>query len=540
MQRHLRTVRVALALAVLAPAALAFLDFGRLLPASWAAAVAQVQLVPALFRLPALGAGLIFIVVSLGTVLLGRVYCSTLCPLGTVQDLLLRLRTLGRGRRARLRFLFKPKRTAVHLGVAAVVVGLAVLGVLSPLSLLEPWSGFGRLLATLGRPPVAAAVNGVSGALASAHVYAVQPLAAPVAPWPAIAIAVGWLLSLILFTFRRGRLFCNLLCPAGALLHLLARRSVLRIRLDEARCNGCGVCERACKAGCIDATLRQVDAGACVGCFDCLEACPKGGVVYGRPPAPPAREDVPAEEVASARGRGQGGAQGTQRGTTRRALLAGAAAAGGGLLLPASGRGAAPAGPPADPRDARAPILPPGAGALRRFTAHCTACQLCVAACPTGVLRPSLLEYGLAGLLQPRLVYDHGACVFDCHRCGEVCPTGAITALPLETKHLVQVGRAVFVKDECVVTVKKKACGACAEHCPTKAIQMIPVEGGEPGLRVPRVDEALCIGCGSCEHPCPTLPRKAIWVEARTPQGTAKRPEVKPLANPLENGDFPF
>jgi ferredoxin len=370
-------------------------------------------------------------------------------------------------------------------------------------------------------------VDAVSGALAAAHVYAVAPLTVPRAPWEVVAVSAGWLLVLVVLTFRRGRLFCNLLCPAGAALHLLGRRSLLRVGLDEARCNGCGLCERACKAECVDAAARRVDTGACVGCFDCLDACPKGGVVYGRPrKAAPERAPSPAPGDPAA-----------PSGTTRRALLAGATAAAGGLLVPAPARAAAPP----DPRDARRPILPPGAGDLRRFTARCTACQLCAAACPTQVLRPSFLAYGWSGLLQPRLVYDHGACVYDCDRCGEVCPTGAITALPLAAKRLVQLGHAVFVKDECVVTVKKKACGACAEHCPTKAIQMIPVEGGEPGLRLPRVNDELCVGCGACEHPCPTLPRKAIWVEARTPQGTAKRPEQAPLQNPLENGaDFPF
>ena len=39
--------------------------------------------------------------------------------------------------------------------------------------------------------------------------------------------------------------------------------------------------------------------------------------------------------------------------------------------------------------DRAVPILPPGAQNLRRFTTHCTSCQLCVSACPNQVLRPS-------------------------------------------------------------------------------------------------------------------------------------------------------
>jgi ferredoxin len=106
-------------------------------------------------------------------------------------------------------------------------------------------------------------------------------------------------------------------------------------------------------------------------------------------------------------------------------------------------------------------------------------------------------------------------------------------------KHLTQIGRARFVKADCVVEVKRKACGACAEHCPTKAISMKPYGDPAERLRIPEVDEEACIGCGACEHPCPVLPRKAIWIEARSPHGRAKKIEQPPLESPKEGG-FPF
>jgi ferredoxin len=193
-----------------------------------------------------------------------------------------------------------------------------------------------------------------------------------------------------------------------------------------------------------------------------------------------------------------------------------------------------------DTRLSRLPITPPGSRSRLHFTSHCTACQLCVGACPTQVLRPSLLAYAPDGLLLPRLSYHAGACTYDCTRCGQVCPTGAIQALPLAARHLVQVGRARFVKDDCVVVKLGKACGACVEHCPTKAITMVPYgpEGG--GLKIPEVEDELCIGCGSCEHPCPTRPLRAIYVEPRAVHGTARQPPQKPLQAPPPSADFPF
>jgi ferredoxin-type protein NapF len=526
--RRLRWLRAALALVVFVPAALAFLDAGRLLPAWAAPLVAGAQLVPAVLRLPALGAAVAVAAILVATLVGGRVYCSTLCPLGTFQDLLVRLGDRLH-RRGRYRFRHLPPRLGLHLAVAGAAAAAAALGAVAALELVEPWSAFGRMLAALLRPPIVGAVNALGRLLAVRHVYALEPLPAPAGSGGAVVVALATLAVLVALSLRRGRRFCNLLCPAGAALRLASRRPALRISLDDARCDVCGVCEKACKAGCIDAAHRRVDTDACVACFVCLDACPKGGVRYGRARA--------SDALAAPAADGQGGTcAGVDEG--RRALLQAAALApAAALLAPAAARGALPGGD--DPRDRRAPVTPPGSGDRRHFTAHCTACQLCVAACPTQVLRPSLLAYGPAGLLQPRLVYDAASCVFDCDRCGEVCPTGAIRPLPLAEKQRVQLGRARFVKADCVVETKKKACGACAEHCPTKAITMVPYPGGEPGLRIPEVNEDACIGCGACEHPCPVQPRKAIWVEARSPHGVARPLQRGKIEAPAAE-EFPF
>jgi ferredoxin len=517
--RHLRSIRAAVALALFAPMAFVFLDFGRLLPAGAAALIARLQLVPAVVALPALSAAVALAAIAAVTLATGRIYCSSLCPLGTLQDLLVRIGD-RRHRRGRYRFRYLRPHPVLHLGIAAAAGALALAGSMLALDLLEPYSSFGRILSALGRPLAAAGVNGLSRALAVHHVYAVQPVASPAVSWSAAAIALAWLGGIATLALLRGRLFCNLLCPAGALLRLLSRRTALRLGIDDEACNGCGVCEKACKAGCIDAAGRRLDFDACVGCFVCIDACPKDGIRFE---AGWRRRALPAPALPEDR------ADQGRRAVLRATVLSPAA-----LLAPALPRAAA-----GDPRDARAPITPPGSLDVRRFTSRCTACHLCVAQCPTQVLRPALFEYGLSGLLQPRMVYDGAACVYDCDRCGQVCPTGAILELPLPEKRLVQIGRARFVLADCVVETRKKICGACAEHCPTKAIAMVPYRG-DAGLKMPEVNEEACIGCGACEHPCPVQPRKAIYVEARSPHGRAKRIEQPPLPRPDPGEGFPF
>jgi ferredoxin len=152
------------------------------------------------------------------------------------------------------------------------------------------------------------------------------------------------------------------------------------------------------------------------------------------------------------------------------------------------------------------------------------------------VLQPSFLEYGIAGIMQPRMDYTVNYCNFECTLCGQICPTGAIQTLLPDEKKLVQTGKTQFVKEDCIVETKKTDCGACSERCPTKAVKMIPY--GK--LFLPEVDNQYCVGCGACEHACPTKPRKAIFVQSSPIHGVAKKRQDQRLEAPVLPQEFPF
>ena len=156
-------------------------------------------------------------------------------------------------------------------------------------------------------------------------------------------------------------------------------------------------------------------------------------------------------------------------------------------------------------------LTPPGSLSIRDFAKHCTACQLCVTVCPNQVLRPS---GKLMTLMQPEMSYERGYCRPECTKCSEVCPAGAIHPISVEEKSSVQIGHAVWIKENCVVLTDGVSCGNCARHCPVGAIQMVPFDPKNPDSpKVPVVNVERCIGCGACENLCPARPFSAIYVE---------------------------
>jgi ferredoxin len=134
--------------------------------------------------------------------------------------------------------------------------------------------------------------------------------------------------------------------------------------------------------------------------------------------------------------------------------------------------------------------------------------------------------------------YWNGFCNFECTRCMDVCPTGALLPIEIETKKLTQLGIAKFMKDNCIVHTEKTDCGACSEHCPTKAVKMVPYEEDER-LVIPEVEDKICIGCGACEFACPTTPYKAIFVDGNSIHKIAEKPKEEAIQKSVDE-DFPF
>lgn len=165
-------------------------------------------------------------------------------------------------------------------------------------------------------------------------------------------------------------------------------------------------------------------------------------------------------------------------------------------------------------------IRPPGAQEESRFLSHCLRCSECMKACPTAGLQPTLGEAGLEGLWTPVLRSRLGYCDYACHACGQVCPSGAIPALPLAEKRRQVLGVAVIDRDRCLPWVGHTTCVVCEEMCPVpeKAIELsgrrliTREDGSQDYLSRPVVIAERCIGCGICEYRCPLDGPAAIVV----------------------------
>lgn len=421
--------------------------------------------------------GLVFILLI--TLIFGRVYCSFLCPLGTLQDLLIR----GSRRFSRQpKYSFSKPQNGLRYVILALTVAALLTGFLSLISLLDPYSLAGRIFTYYFQPLLVWTYNLAILALKPFDIYW-YPKQTAFVPLSLLALTTVFTLLIVFLSFRHGRLYCNTICPVGTFLGLISRVSLFQFILNQKACSECVRCENVCKAGCIDPQSASIDMSRCVGCFNCLDACSKGTISYQRKHRQyateswsPARRGFVIGSIAAV------AASLTAFNSTLRALL---------------GVHTAQANPP---------IVPPGSISTKRFKQACTACSLCVASCPTQVLTPTFMDFGESGFMQPKMNYEKSYCDYECNVCGKVCPTGAIMPLLLEEKKLTQIGEAELLEDVCVVFVNHENCGACGEVCPTHAIRFTDKEN----ILYPEIDKQYCIGCGACQLACPTAPRSII------------------------------
>ncbi|MBQ9688300.1 4Fe-4S binding protein, partial [bacterium] len=344
-----------------------------------------------------------------GTLLFGRFYCSTLCPLGVLQEVeKYFLDEIG----------ISPKTSKHSWGIKYIIAALsfgAVVGIGAViLKYVEPYTIFSGML-----------TNGV-----------------------------GFITACVIFAlvFFKNRFFCVNICPVGTFLGLISKFSVNKIYIDKETCVGCNSCERMCPTGSI--SDKEINNETCVRCLKCFDVCNKNAIKYGKQAEvkfnPKRREMI--------------------WGVAALALFAGAYAAGVRFSKDLS-------------KKIRRVILPAGSTDAKTMENKCLNCNLCVESCPHNILQPASEEFPAV-----HINYARGKrhCKFDCKKCSEVCPSGAIKKLTIEEKQHTKIAMATILP-HC------NGCRHCINSCPVNAISI--------DNHVAKID-SKCIGCGKCVLSC--------------------------------------
>ncbi|MBQ5958633.1 MAG: 4Fe-4S dicluster domain-containing protein [Bacteroidales bacterium] len=460
----LRKLRITLAIIMILMVTLLFVGVGYGV-SHWAGWAAKIQFIPALLSLPYI----ITVVILLVAATFGRIYCSVICPLGIMQDF---YSWLG-GKFKKNRFSYVKEHKWLRYTICVIFFICLFIGIAPVTTLLDPYGNYGRIVTSFYMRNITISI-------------------------------IAWVVMLVLgvLAFLYGRAYCNSICPVGTILGLFAKYAPFRVRFDESKCKHCGLCEKNCKSRAIDSKAGTVDTTRCVVCGDCLAQCKFDALHYT------SKKHVNSQVAPQSSAPSNDTPDQGRRSFLVGAALATATAATAQAQMKVDGGLAVIEDKKAPKR--QTPLTPPGSVSAKHMQKNCTACQLCVSACPNHVLRPST---DLMHFMQPTMSYEVGYCRPECTRCGEVCPSGAIKPISKEEKTAIHVGHAVWIKDNCVVLTDGVSCGNCARHCPTAAIQMVEYQHNGQTVMVPAVNESRCIGCGACENLCPSRPFSAIYVE---------------------------
>ena len=369
------------------------------------------------FSIPVL---FLFFGLILLTFLFGRIYCSTVCPFGIIQECFdILYKKLAKKKKKN-----PPQKNYKYKYIVAFVSFGVLLG--------------GSTVLIRYTDPYTIALSAFSLSIFG------------------IILTTG----VLILVFFKNRFFCTNICPVGAILGLIAKYSLFKIKMNKNDCVACGVCARSCPCGCIDIKEGTVDNEICVKCLKCIRVCPQNAMNF----------EFEKRKIKK-----------PEFNPTRREVLIGLGTTGAFLSLVAVGvsfsKNLA--------KKIKNVILPPGAENANRMANKCLNCNLCVNNCPTKILVKANKDFSSVHIDYSK---GDGYCEYNCNNCGKVCPTGAIKRLQIQDKQVVRIAIAT-IGEKC------NRCGVCEIECPTGAIEKL-----EDGSY--KVDGTKCIGCSRCQASC--------------------------------------
>ncbi len=412
----------------------------------------------------------ILIVIIIGEIIFGRIFCGFICPLGTLITIFDKI--------------LSPVRRKIKFNLSSKLnksLSFLPLFILLLLLILKYFkynlTGFFSPLAIINRFFILVLLPFLNS-IFQFH-YKVHE----------ITLIDFTIFGILILSIFKERFWCRFLCPAGIIHRALSFFAIFKRKVES--CTNCMLCTHVCPTSAIDKdNPEKYDKTMCLLCFKCVDMCPSSTrFVFQLPGSLFKINKKSTIKKNSALYKEQ-----------RRAFLK---IITGAFITISFGFKIE------SKLYKKRKLFPPGA-TEESITKKCIRCLECIKVCPTGVLRPS--KDGV-NLFTPEYRPDKGYCAYECNLCGRVCPTEAIKSLSIEKKKKWKVGVAKVLRDLCVVWSKGIPCLICEEHCPVpeKAIKIKYITRNGGRAKAPVVEPSLCIGCGLCQNKCP-VPGSAIRV----------------------------
>lgn len=429
------------------------------------------------------------VVIILLSAVLGRFFCGHICPMGTTLDIGDKL--FGRRfKQSKSLGILKPLKYLVLIAlITASLAGVSYVFLASPISLITRFYSIVLF-------PVALFVMDKGHQLLlpvweMLDVKSVLFLQVKEARYTTQFFLLCFFFLLFVLAKLSSRFWCRYLCPAGAIFAVCSAKPIIRRSVDS-NCNGCGKCAHVCAMNAIEeGDFERTDFAECIVCLTCRDSCPKAAIGFTRKTVQP--QSVLVKSLPS-----------------RRQFITASVTGAFGAIISLTSIPSALAKPGNGRVISENLIRPPAALTETDFLSRCVRCAACILACPTNTLQATWFESGVSALFSPSLMLRRGYCDPDCHRCAQVCPTGAIRQVAEPDRVWAKTGTAIINHRKCLAWEHNAKCMVCDEVCPFGAVDF----GRETGcaVTVPRVKEEKCSGCGYCEYHCPVQNRPAITI----------------------------
>lgn len=200
----------------------------------------------------------IFSGILLMSFILGKSFCSWVCPVGFVSDL------IGEFGKKLFKRNFKLPRWADY-----------PLRSLKYLLLFF----FASTILAMSVPQLAAFLESDYNIIADIKLF---DFFRYLSPFSIVILTVLILLSIPVKNF-----WCRYLCPYGALLGLTGLLSVLKIKRTAQTCIDCGLCDKACPSSITVSKTKYVLSDECTSCMQCVDVCPVKDTLNIHPVAVP-------------------------------------------------------------------------------------------------------------------------------------------------------------------------------------------------------------------------------------------------------------